>query len=876
MRTGKSELERYKTLVETVPDGVYILDADSRFTAVNEGMVELTGYSREELLGSSVSKVLSEEVMQNVREQREYLDEHPDDVLTTQYDVNTKTGRAVSVEVRFKALDSDGEFRGTAGVVRDISKRIEQKREIKRQRDELEDLNRINEVIRDIDQALVTARSREAIEQAVCDRLSAADQYVFAWIGAYGPDYEQLRPRAWAGVESGYLEEVLDPSDGRPIEAGPGATALRTRSVQTVQQTQDDDSFAPWRDEASERDYRSVTAIPLVYEDVEYGVLAVYSSRPEAFDDRETAVLGELGETISHAIAALESEEREQSLTALQESTRGLLHLETEEEISRLVIETAVTDLSLSGALLYRFDDTKNRLVPAASGGQFTADTDVHPTFQPGDESPIWTGFIDGETTTTEDSAGLGLDVDSSSMHSWMIVPLDEHGVFIVGSSALGAFDQASEKLIDLLAATAEAAFDRLEGEAELRERDAILQEQNKQLTRLNQLNELIRDVDQGLVQASTRQEIEEVVCDRLTGTGRYRFAWIGDKDRTQGQAVPRVWSGAERGYLDSVSLDMAVETPEPAVATIQSEEVTSIPNVASDIRSAPWRSEAFSREFQSVVSVPLTYGEYSYGVLSVYAGESGHFGEMERAVFAELAEIVANAINAVETKQALLTDSVVELDFRLHDNTQGFLPRLATQIDAEIDFEGVIPISEDLARIIFSVRGVAPESVQMALDEMVSVESSRLITEEEKSLFEATISGPTIASTLVEHGASPQTISVTDNTVQVVIELPQSAHVRGFIETFQDRYTGAEFVARRDRERPMQTRQEFRSGLESVLTERQLEVLKTAYYSGYFESPRRSSGQELAESLGVSAPTITGHLREAQRKFLSLVFDTQ
>lgn len=874
MTTRGPALDQYETLVETVPDGVYILDSDSCFTSVNEGMVDLTGYSRDELLGSSASLIISDEVMENVRERREYLQEHSDDVLTTQYDIYTKSGVAIPVEVRFRALESDGEFRGTAGVIRDISKRLEQQREIERQRDELDELNRINAVIRDIDQALVTATTREDVEQAVCDRLAAADQYEFAWIGEYGPDYDQVMPRAWAGVESGYFDDVLDPSDTRPIEQGPGATALRTRTVQTVQQVQEDDTFAPWREDASKQGYRSLASIPLVYEDVEYGILVVYSGRSRAFDDRETDVLGELGETISHAIAALESEEREQSLTALHKSTRGLLHTETYEDISRLVVETAVSDLALSGALLYRFDDTENALFPAASSGQFTSDSDGHPTFHPGDDSLIWTEFIEGDSSTVDDLEALGLHVDSTPLRSAMVVPLNEHGVFIVGSSELCAFDQDAQTLVDLLAATAEAAFDRVEGEAELRERDETLREQNEQLTRLNRLNELIRDVDQGLVQATTREEIEKVVCDRLTGTDRFRFAWIGENDATQGRVVPRAWSGVERGYLDSVSLDADVETAEPAVTTIRTGEVTSIPNVATDLRSASWRSEAFSREFQSIVSVPLTYGEYSYGGFTVYAGEAGLFGEVERAVFVELGETVANAINAVETKQALLTDSVVELDFRLHGETQGFLPRLATQIDAEMDFEGVIPISEDSARIVFTVRGASSASVRSALDEMVTVESYRLIAEDDESLFEATVSGPIIASTLVEHGASPRTISVTDDTVHVVIELPQSAHVRGFIETFQDRYTDAEFVARRDREHPMQTRQEFRARLEDVLTERQLEVLKTAFYSGYFESPRRTNGQELADSLRVSAPTITGHLREAQRKFLSLVFE--
>jgi len=43
-----------------------------------------------------------------------------------------------------------------------------------------------------------------------------------------------------------------------------------------------------------------------------------------------------------------------------------------------------------------------------------------------------------------------------------------------------------------------------------------------------------------------------------------------------------------------------------------------------------------------------------------------------------------------------------------------------------------------------------------------------------------------------------------------------------------------------------------------SELTERQIEVLETAYYEGFFGWPRESTGEEVAEKLGVSPPTLT------------------
>ncbi|NHX35763.1 MULTISPECIES: helix-turn-helix domain-containing protein [Halolamina] len=57
-------------------------------------------------------------------------------------------------------------------------------------------------------------------------------------------------------------------------------------------------------------------------------------------------------------------------------------------------------------------------------------------------------------------------------------------------------------------------------------------------------------------------------------------------------------------------------------------------------------------------------------------------------------------------------------------------------------------------------------------------------------------------------------------------------------------------------------------------LTDRQQEVLRTAYREGYFERPREANGTELADELGISQSTFAEHLTAAQRKLFGDVFD--
>ncbi|MDY6779555.1 MAG: helix-turn-helix domain-containing protein, partial [Halobacteria archaeon] len=50
-------------------------------------------------------------------------------------------------------------------------------------------------------------------------------------------------------------------------------------------------------------------------------------------------------------------------------------------------------------------------------------------------------------------------------------------------------------------------------------------------------------------------------------------------------------------------------------------------------------------------------------------------------------------------------------------------------------------------------------------------------------------------------------------------------------------------------------------------LTDRQREVIRTAYSMGYFEYPRESTGEEVADEMGISVSTFSEHLSSAERK---------
>ncbi len=177
--------------------------------------------------------------------------------------------------------------------------------ELERQNTELIRLDRLNTLIREIDNALVQAETVDAIDEAVCDRLAESAMFEFAWIGEFDADAHAVSPRAWAGIDGPSLEELTTGKESVQGESPPVA-AIQTGDIQVVADVATDARATPWREATLERGGRSWICIPLVYDESVHGVLAVYGGTPQP-DKRDIDVLSELGGTIAHAIHTVET-----------------------------------------------------------------------------------------------------------------------------------------------------------------------------------------------------------------------------------------------------------------------------------------------------------------------------------------------------------------------------------------------------------------------------------------------------------------------------------------------------------------------------------------------------------------------------------------
>ncbi|MFC5367122.1 bacterio-opsin activator domain-containing protein [Salinirubrum litoreum] len=564
--------------------------------------------------------------------------------------------------------------------------------------------------------------------------------------------------------------------------------------------------------------------------------------------------------------------QREDALATLQETARDFLYAETHQEIAHHVVADTPSVLGLDAGAVYLFDADTTDLEPVASTARMR-DLDgplsaIHA--DPG--HVVGRSFVENEPLVFDDiHESGGLADPTTGLRSLMAVPLGEHGVFVAGSSAVGVFDEITRELADLLAATAEAALDRVRRESKLREQDRTLQAQNDRLTELNRINETIREIDQAVVQAQTRAEIHHTVCELLTAADRFRFAWIGTPDPAMDHLEPQAWAGAERGYLDSRPFTIAPSRTEPSGEAAATGDVTAVPNVAAGLRDAPWRTDALSRDYLSVLALPLVYNDLSHGVLTVYAETRAAFDGTMQAVLGELAETVAAALSAIERKNALLTTSVTRVEFSVDDPTF-VLTRLARAADCTVSYHGGVQQTTEGRHVFVTVDKGAVGAVERAAADLVAVSDvTRISTNGDDCVVQLRLTQPFLALELADHGAVFRNATASPEGTTLVVDVPESVAVRNVVALVREAFTDVRLQSKQTLDQSAE--QDLFSQFLASLTDRQLEVVQTAFFSGYFESPRRQTGEEIAETLGISPTAFYQHTRRVQRKLFTTLF---
>lgn len=193
-------------------------------------------------------------------------------------------------------------------------------------------------------QTLLRATDESELLRQMCEVIVEEGGYRVASVGyAEHDERKTIRMMACVGMDRAVLEAL-------PLtwaDTGTGqwavATAIRTGKPSVGRHLLTEPTYASIRTYAQKAGYAAVTAFPLRIDGKVIGALSILAGEPDAFDDAEVRLLGELADDLSYGIGKLRMRTK---------------HREAEKTIECMAFYDAVTGLPNRVSLCEKLGDT--------------------------------------------------------------------------------------------------------------------------------------------------------------------------------------------------------------------------------------------------------------------------------------------------------------------------------------------------------------------------------------------------------------------------------------------------------------------------------------------------------------------------------------
>ncbi|MFO7526890.1 MAG: PAS domain S-box protein [Ignavibacteriaceae bacterium] len=207
------------------------------------------------------------------------------------------------------------------GTIRDIT-------DLKNAEQEIVNLNRVYALLSNTNEAIVRIKERQKLFDEICRIAIDNGKFRMAWIGTINNDTNKVDVKASAGLIENYLDDINLDLSNEIRSDGPAGKAIRNGTNSITNDIENDKNMLPWKENALRLGYKSCAIFPLIVFGKVIGVLSIYASQKDFFQQQELRLLDEMAMDISFSLEFIETEKKrkvaEENLRISEERFRSL------------------------------------------------------------------------------------------------------------------------------------------------------------------------------------------------------------------------------------------------------------------------------------------------------------------------------------------------------------------------------------------------------------------------------------------------------------------------------------------------------------------------------------------------------------------------
>lgn len=221
-------------------------------------------------------------------------------------------------EIRYERLQSfpvmiGNDFKEVIEIVEDITQRVKEEDKFRR-------THRAQQILSLCIQSLFHSTSEQTLFNSICQIIADSGVYNLVWVALYNPDHKKINAVAWAGYNSGFLQNLTF-ANGEPAGSiNPVTNTLETNSLTVIHDIDSEPLNRQWKEIAQENGFNSMMSLPLRNGQETIGTLNLFAEQKYIFNDEETALMLRLADEISFGIKSFRTEDVSKNLLEINKN----------------------------------------------------------------------------------------------------------------------------------------------------------------------------------------------------------------------------------------------------------------------------------------------------------------------------------------------------------------------------------------------------------------------------------------------------------------------------------------------------------------------------------------------------------------------------